>query len=103
MTRGARNGTRKKDPSVTIFWTCYRPNHHRRRPARPGDPVFQSLSGQTSALWNTGSSAFADDDERICVRILATHCARVLRIISADPQKRAHATLKEEGAGKTGC
>jgi len=34
------------------------------RPARPGDPVRRGLSIHLERLWNTGSPAFAEDDNR---------------------------------------
>ena len=45
-------------------------------------------------LWNTGSSAFADDDDGIRLCILATHYARGL--LETVPRK-------SEGAGNAGC
>jgi len=35
----------------------------RHRPARPGDPVHRGLSTYLERLWNTGSPAFAGDDD----------------------------------------
>ena len=40
-------------------------------------------------LWNTGSPAFAGDDDGMCVSILAAHCARGFAIRSRPSIKRA--------------
>src|SRR5882757_4055021 len=40
-------------------------------------------------LWNTGSPAFAGDDNRICVRDLAARCARSFENHSPPEIKRA--------------
>ena len=39
-----------------------RENNLNRHAPRSGHPVFQSPCGWIATLWNTGSSAFADDD-----------------------------------------
>ena len=46
-------------------------------------------------LWNTGSPAFAGDDNWMCIRDLATHCARG-SLETLRPRK-------SEGAGNAGC
>ena len=46
-------------------------------------------------LWNTGSPAFAGDDDQACLRIPAARSARAMH--------DTFASRKTEGAGKAGC
>ena len=67
----------------------------RRPPRRRGTQYAAASRFNHGRLWNTGSSAFADDDDRMRGCVLATLTARGFALILAPS--------KSEGAGKTGC
>src|SRR5436190_19867430 len=72
-----------------------RPNHNCRHPRKRVIQYAAASRFYHRRLWDTGSPAFAGDDKRMCVRILATRCARGLGL--------SFAPIKSEGAGNAGC
>ena len=75
----------------------HQPSLHRDRhtPRMRGIQYAEASRFHHGRLWNTGSPAFAGDDNGICGGGLATRCAR--RFASRCP------SIETEGAGKTGC
>src|SRR5258706_4091166 len=58
-----RNGSRRRAEARRVLCRTAQV-HHRSHTRESGYPVRRGLSIPSSALWNTGSSAFADDDGR---------------------------------------
>jgi len=86
------------DPAFSAFakLRCFHPEP-RHTPRRRGIQYAAAFRFHHRRLWNTGSSAFADDDGRECgawIRDPAARCARVV-----------HENLRPEteGVGNAGC
>src|SRR5213592_1749019 len=61
-------GQARSSPHMTtaIVVACKRTTHSRRHPAQAGYPVRCGFSVESQVPWDTGSSAFADDDNCVC-------------------------------------
>src|SRR3981189_1852717 len=74
------------------------PLHYRSSyPAKAGYPVFQSFREPSSALWNTGSPAFADDDgSRYCATAANQNRSRSVEELKRVNRRRSLADLEVE-------